>query len=235
RLGTLNIAPGSRCLELGAGRGSIARWLSDQVGPHGTVVAADIDCRFLTGLPDNVEVRQLDIRDDDLEPDRYDLVHCRMLLGHLPDPLAALQRMAAALRAGGIVLAEEVDDRTYRFYGHPDADWATGCWRRQANGMLDANIADTSLGRELPGLLIDAGLTLTGGEVEGGIAGPGEPPYQWWQLSLESMAPAFIAAGFSSEDDHARVMRMMRSGTARWMSPVLVAAWARRPARPHNT
>jgi Lysozyme inhibitor LprI len=56
RLGDLGVRSGWRCLEVGAGHGSIARWLSDKVGPAGSVVAADIDARFLTGLPDNVDV-----------------------------------------------------------------------------------------------------------------------------------------------------------------------------------
>jgi predicted methyltransferase len=43
----LGLKPGWSCLEVGAGGGSITRWLSEQVGPSGTVVAADIDLRFL--------------------------------------------------------------------------------------------------------------------------------------------------------------------------------------------
>ena len=32
RLTRLGVAPGARCLEVGAGSGSIARWMADQVG-----------------------------------------------------------------------------------------------------------------------------------------------------------------------------------------------------------
>ena len=35
--------PGWRCLEAGAGRGSIARYLSGKVGASGEVIAVDID------------------------------------------------------------------------------------------------------------------------------------------------------------------------------------------------
>ena len=31
------------CLEVGAGAGSIARWLAEQVGPHGRVLATDLN------------------------------------------------------------------------------------------------------------------------------------------------------------------------------------------------
>jgi SAM-dependent methyltransferase len=130
RLERLEVGPGWRCLEVGAGRGSIARWLSVRVGPAGKVVAADIDCRHLIGLADNVEVRVLDIRTNAPEPGAYDLVHCRTLLMHLPDPLAALQHMAAALRPGGVLLAEEGDYGLHAYSGHPDAPWLTDVTHR---------------------------------------------------------------------------------------------------------
>jgi SAM-dependent methyltransferase len=63
----------------------------------------------LTEVPENVEVRKLDIREQDVETERYDLVHCRALLMHLPDPAAVLARMVGALRPGGLLLAEEGD------------------------------------------------------------------------------------------------------------------------------
>ena len=55
----LGVGGGWRCLEVGAGAGSIVRWLSDRVGPNGSVVAADIDTRFLEDLSErNIQVRR---------------------------------------------------------------------------------------------------------------------------------------------------------------------------------
>jgi tRNA A58 N-methylase Trm61 len=76
----IDVGVGWRCAEVGAGAGSVARWLADRVGPLGSVVATDIDLRFLTDLPANVEVRRQDISKEDLEPEIDDLVHCRVLL-----------------------------------------------------------------------------------------------------------------------------------------------------------
>lgn len=42
------VQPGWRCLEVGAGRGSMAIWLAEQVGPAGHVVATDIDVGYLS-------------------------------------------------------------------------------------------------------------------------------------------------------------------------------------------
>ena len=80
RLEQLGVGAAWRCLDVGAGGGSIARWLRDRVGPDGSVVAVDLDTRFFeTGI----EARRLDILADELERDAYDLVHCRCLLHHL--------------------------------------------------------------------------------------------------------------------------------------------------------
>ena len=39
----LGVGVGARCLEIGAGSGSIARWLAGVVGPAGHVLALDLD------------------------------------------------------------------------------------------------------------------------------------------------------------------------------------------------
>ena len=86
-----------------------------RVGPKGQVVAVEIDPRFLSDLGQpNVEVRRCDFTRDDVEPGCYDLVHSRLLLMHLSDPAEVLRRMAAALRPGGWLVAEEPDNAVAR-------------------------------------------------------------------------------------------------------------------------
>ena len=62
------VQPGWRCLEVGAGRGSMAVWLAERVGASGQVVATDIDVTYLKrlNLP-NLEVCQHNILDDPLD------------------------------------------------------------------------------------------------------------------------------------------------------------------------
>lgn len=114
RLDRLGVGAGWRCLEVGAGAGSIARWLAERVGLSGLVVATDIDVSQLAEptLP-NLQVRRHNILEDELEPASYDLVHCRALLMHLADPQLALTRMAAALRSGGWLCIEELDGGSF--------------------------------------------------------------------------------------------------------------------------
>ena len=47
RLQALGVGPGWRCLEVGAGGGSIARWLCSKVGRTGRVCAIDLDTHFI--------------------------------------------------------------------------------------------------------------------------------------------------------------------------------------------
>src|SRR5947209_10713055 len=78
------VQPGWRCLEVGAGRGSMAVWLAERVGESGHVVATDIDATYLhrIKLP-NLDVRQHNIVDDPLDAlgqGSFDLVCSRLML-----------------------------------------------------------------------------------------------------------------------------------------------------------
>lgn len=108
-LSRIGVAVGSRWLEVGAGSGTVATWLADQVGPAGQVVAVDIDTRFVEPLSsDRLEVRTHDVVAEELESDAFDGVHARAVLEHVPDRAMAIEHMVRALRPGGWVLAEDV-------------------------------------------------------------------------------------------------------------------------------
>jgi hypothetical protein len=62
------VRPGWRCLEVGAGRGSMAVWLAEQVGESGKVVATDIDVTYLERIHlSNLEVRRHNILNDSVD------------------------------------------------------------------------------------------------------------------------------------------------------------------------
>jgi hypothetical protein len=84
-LARLGVRPGTRCLEIGAGGGSVAFWLSEQVAPSGTVVATDLETDFLeseaSGRP-CLEVLRHDIMADAL-PTGFDLLRDLIVVGLL--------------------------------------------------------------------------------------------------------------------------------------------------------
>ena len=143
-----------RCLDLGAGAGSIAYWLADQCR-DGHVVAADIDIRFLDrARPGNLQIRQFDVGRDGFPAGCFDLIHARALLCHVPARDTVLARAVEWLAPGGwLVLGEAYmfapDTSPYpalrRFYRAVDQRW-------KAQG------ADMQWARRLPGLMALAGL-----------------------------------------------------------------------------
>jgi SAM-dependent methyltransferase len=105
-----NLGPAPRCLEVGAGAGTIARWLSSRLGPGGHVEATDIDLTHLTGpVPANMTVRRLDVTTDPLPERSFDLITARNLLHHLPAWREVITSLSAALRPGGYLVLVEPD------------------------------------------------------------------------------------------------------------------------------
>lgn len=106
------IRPGQSCLDVGAGGGSVSRWLADRVGPDGEVVALDIDTSRL-GDHLGVQVHQHDLNDG-LQGDLagpYDLIHARLVLMHLPRREEVLAELVGALAPGGWLVIGDVTNR----------------------------------------------------------------------------------------------------------------------------
>jgi SAM-dependent methyltransferase len=109
------IQAGWDVLEVGAGDGSIARWLAKAVGVDGRVVATDTDRRLgLAEFPplpseDKVQLIYHDVGNDPLPPQTFDCVHTRSLLHLLPNRQDVLSSFARCLKPGGRVVIEEID------------------------------------------------------------------------------------------------------------------------------
>lgn len=109
RLLDAGVEEGWRCLEVGAGAGSIAYWLADQVGASGSVHAVDRDCSLLGEGRANLTVAEADLTTTDLGTSQYDLVHARLVLMFLPERTDVLEKLVQALRPNGVLLIEEYD------------------------------------------------------------------------------------------------------------------------------
>ena len=155
-LRALGVGPGWRCLELGGGNGSITEWLAEAVGSTGSVTAVDINASLLELIPaQNVTVRQMDVRRDELPGSGYDLVTCRALLHQIaPEAPAVLAKMTAALKPGGWLLVQEPD-----FHLAPTTEPAA--WAATWDGLIAwgaRNGVDWFIGRGLPGVVSGLGL-----------------------------------------------------------------------------
>ena len=88
----LGVSVGWHCLEIGAGAGSIARWLADTVQPSGRLVAADIDTQLLDTAA--YEVRKHDIIREAIKLRSPPTPHCSTDLRN-----ASFWRVSATKRA----------------------------------------------------------------------------------------------------------------------------------------
>ncbi|CAM4434962.1 3-demethylubiquinone-9 3-methyltransferase [Mycobacterium basiliense] len=195
-LDSLGIGAGSRCLEIGAGGGSLLRWMT---GRGATVLAVDVDTRFIEPLADDaIEVRRLDIRTEELPAGEFDIVHARLVLEHLPDRRQILDRLANALRPGGWMVIEDYDWTSFGFEGGgSDLDRVTGAilaFMQQAG-------FEPHYGRQLVADLAAAGLTEVRGEGRARIIDSSAPGFDFFKLSFDSVKDAVVEAGLLSRQD----------------------------------
>lgn len=125
-LSEIGVTEGWSCLELGAGTGTVVRWLLDRVGSTGRVVAVDLDTTALeqVGAP-NLEVRSGDVTTMDLGEHAFDLVVGRLFFEHVPERESIMAACVRALKPGGWLWAYDADWTVMRATGSPsiEARW----------------------------------------------------------------------------------------------------------------
>jgi 2-polyprenyl-3-methyl-5-hydroxy-6-metoxy-1,4-benzoquinol methylase len=98
---------GAWCLEVGAGAGSIARWLADRVDVFGMVTATDLDPSRIPTHPRLRAVQHDLCGTAPIVGGPFDLIHARLVLGHLPTRDTILTRLVNLLAPGGTILIED--------------------------------------------------------------------------------------------------------------------------------
>ena len=229
-LGRIPLRAGGRCLEVGAGAGSIARWMCDRVGPDGWVVATDLDTGFLEQLTEkNLEVRRHDIVADELEEDAFDLVHSRLVLDHLPARQQVVKRLAAALRPGGWMVQEVFDWSSLVVAGTCTAGELHTRMHESLREVFVAVGASAGYGRDLPLEFRAIGLVDVGAEGRVHVALPGTPAGAWWQMSMVALREPLLRMGRLSEAELDEAIGACHEDGFCSLYPTLVTVWGRRP------
>jgi len=163
-LDRLGLGAGWRCVDVGAGGGDVTVALAEMVGRDGRVYAVDSDpmardevARAAAAHAQVIALTQAG--EDLLLPEEVDLAFCRFLLLHVVDPAVVVTKMAAAVRPGGWVVAQEPITSAGRIGGAPMS-------------MPDAHHPD--VGALLPALVRNASLEVVDAwaEAPAGV-GPG--------------------------------------------------------------
>jgi MFS family permease len=223
-LGEAGVQSGWRCWEVGAGRGSIANWLGEVVGPGGHVLATDLDDRwFSSGGAANVEFLAHDLTRDPLPHADFDLVHARFVLEHLDEPQRAVERLAGALRPGGVLVLE--DCAGVEFEVNPATDVFTRLAPRWERAGLRVGWC-AAYGRALLGHLRAACLRDLRGYEYRHIA-PGGTGWRHVVSGLERLRPGLLEQG-AQERELERAIASLGDGANLITGPPVVIAMARR-------
>ena len=221
-LARLGVGEGWRCLEVGAGGGSVSEWLADRVGSAGHVVAADVSTRFLTAIErENLEPRELDILGSDLPDAEFDLVYARLVAEHLG--VDALRAMASCVRPGGLLVLEDYD------WSVDPRDEIYSRVQGAVLGFMEQAGFDPYFGRRLIPEMASAGLEEPVAEGRVRVIRGGTPETAFFELSLTAIRETLLEAGAIDEAEADQALKRLEDPAEVLLTPVMVAAWGRKP------
>jgi SAM-dependent methyltransferase len=224
RIERLGIAAGAGCLEIGGGRGSVARWLAEKVGPTGKVTVTDLDLDLMTATAaSNIELRRHDIRSDTFPEESFDLIHTRAVLMHISPDLDLLQRMVGWLTPGGWLVLEEPDFGMWD--GDADPIWSA---HPQAARRSFPNLS-LCQGRTLLKQIHQLGLVDVGADGEIDIVQPGTPLAQFYRLSMAALGPPTVNANALTPEQAAALVDRPNQADFIGCGFVHIGVWGRRP------
>jgi SAM-dependent methyltransferase len=229
-LDELDIRPGQRCLDLGAGGGSITRWLAERTGPQGTVVAVDTDTDHLVEQP-GVQVLRHDLTEGLPVDGPFDVIHARLLLVHMPDREVVFKSLVDALAPGGWLVLGDFSGRPLDLMAAPTPADARLFDRMQHLSHevlapvqgIDLEWADSVDDRMVAAGLVDVDSMEWSRTTRGGTAGC------LFHGNLNEQAAPLLREVGASDDEMRRYRSLMRNPAFRAWFYRLVTVRGRRP------
>jgi ubiquinone/menaquinone biosynthesis C-methylase UbiE len=218
--------PDWNCLEVGAGRGSMAVWLADRC-PAGRVCAIDLDTRLLdTRGRKNIDIQKLDISKADFPENSFHLIHARAVLTHLRAPEEICQRMASWLRPGGWLFICDPASFPVDSSPHP---LMRKIGQAAAQLMQHTIGTDPNWSRSYPAPLIRAGLIDVDAECRLRMMQGGTREAIMFDLMLGQVAEPVIASGMVTAEEMETIRQLLHDPSFVDFPPAVVRAWGRKP------
>ena len=233
----IGIGPGCAVLEAGCGNGVLLRDLADAVGPTARVVGIERDAAAAAQAEDTVadrpwvSVRRQDLFD--LEPpspgEAFHLVVARWVLGWLPNPERALERLAQQLRPDGLLLLQ---DYNYDSISLTPAQPALARLFEVMPKAYARHGGDAWLAVHFPRLLAGAGLRTIRLEPHCKAGGPDSPVFNWVERFFREHVHRLVEDGLLSDAERDGSLeawdRAHESEGTVFFSPLVVTAVGKR-------
>ncbi|MEU5918728.1 methyltransferase domain-containing protein [Streptomyces sp. NPDC047141] len=236
RLRALGVGPGWRCLDIGAGTGTVSRRLLGEAGVAG-VLAVDRDVRFLAerSVP-GLDVLRADIAAPDFAPGRFDLVHARFVLMHLPEHERMVSVLAGLVAPGGVLVLSDAVDLTSGRTSAPEDQAAdtpyAAAMRAMWRGLRGSIGTDVSWVPSYPRLLRGAGLRAVGAEMYVPPLLRGSPISRFWADTWERSRASMVETGLIDGAGIDAAVRYLDSDACAALSAGMLTVWGTRPGAP---
>jgi ubiquinone/menaquinone biosynthesis C-methylase UbiE len=214
------LTPGMSVLDVGCGPGTLTIEIARRVDPA-PVVGMDVNPDMVraaeTASPPG-EIPNLvfyvgDIRESSWDAE-FALAAATRTLQWLPDPDAAVAKMAKAVVPGGLVVLRDYDHTVAEWSGEPPE------WTRFYSAFLGWRAAgglDNAIAKRLPALAEGADLVDAGVTPEITTVCAGDPDFfraaGMWRMVIESRGRQMVHAGYLTEAERGAAL----SAYTRWM------------------
>ena len=230
---SLGIRAGWKCLEIGGGGGTFAKWLSTKVGNSGEVLVTDLDTRFLeNSLGDikNVRVIKHDISKDQLPDEQFDLIHSRLVFQHIPEGSKALARVIPLIAQNGYLFIEDFDSLSQGevIVGYQETRELFLKMRSALFEVFKRHKMDAPFGVKIAQLFRDMGLKNIVMEVTSTLWQGGGAGCLLQLANYEQIHDEILSAGLLTESDFQQGMKLFRTEGWGFSSPRMYSVWGKK-------
>jgi ubiquinone/menaquinone biosynthesis C-methylase UbiE len=216
----VGITEGWRVLDVGSGPGYASADLAEIVGPTGSVLGVERSARFLEAARErcarrgltNVEFREGDLMEISLGELACDVSWCRWVANFVSSPQKLVEKIAGALRPGGIAIFHEYSDYlTFRFMPIRPA---LEKFELAVSESWVASGGDPNVARLLPELLRNAGMRVVEIVPRVRTISPRDYTWQWPKSFIEINVARLQELGRISDELAAEILREFREANA---------------------